>query len=165
MGCSAACKMPDEGRQMESCKEVGRRIGELAALPVAGLPAGARDHLAGCPRCAGALAAVRLRRGLLAAAADPPEPPAKFADQIVAALPASRAGRADEDLWRLGWRLVPAFATTVVLLLVLYQASPVSGPTGLVEAEALSAGERLVLEGSPPEPDAILAAVMEGGGA
>lgn len=148
---------------MASCKEVGKRIEELAALPAAELPAEVRDHLAGCPACTRSLAAARVARGLLAAAADAPEPPAGFAERVLAALPASRPGRADEDLWRLGWGLVPAFATTVVVLLVLYQGSTGSGPVGLMPAEGLSAGERLVMDASLPEPDVVLAAVMEGG--
>lgn len=149
---------------MGSCEEVAKRIEKLAALPAAELPSGIREHLAGCPACTRLLTAARVARGLLAAAADAPAPPAGFAERVVAALPASRAGRADEDLWRLGWGLVPAFAATVVLLLVLYQASAVPGPVGLVLAEGLSSGERLVLEPASPEPDAVLAAVMEGGG-
>jgi len=69
-------------------------------------------------------------------------------------------------MWRLGWGLVPVFAATVALLLILFQFqdSTVPGPIGLLPMEGLSASERIVLEASPPEPDAILTAVMEGGG-
>jgi hypothetical protein len=69
-------------------------------------------------------------------------------------------------MWRLGWGLVPAFATTVALLVILYQFqdSAVPGPIGLVSLEGLSAGERIVLEATPPEPDLVLTAVMEEGG-
>lgn len=149
---------------MKSCDEVKKRIGELAALPAVELPAGIHEHLVGCAACTRALAAARLGRGLLAAAADTPEPPAGFADRVVAALPEAGPSRSEADLWRLGWGLVPAFAATVVLLLALYQTSVVPGPVGLLPAEGLSAGERLVLEPASPEPDAVLAAVMEGGG-
>ncbi|OGB91677.1 MAG: hypothetical protein A3G35_00640 [candidate division NC10 bacterium RIFCSPLOWO2_12_FULL_66_18] len=148
---------------MKSCDEVKKRIGELAALPAVELPAGIHEHLVGCAACTRALAAARLGRGLLAAA-DGVEPPAGFADRVLGALPDRAPSRAEAELWRLGWGLVPAFAATAVLLLILYQANPTSGPIGLVPAEGLSAGERLVLEASPPEPDAVLAAVMEGGG-
>lgn len=150
---------------MGTCEEVRERIGELATLAATELPAGIRDHLAGCPACARGLAAARLGRGLLAAAADAPEPPAEFANQVLTALPESRPSRPEADLWRLGWGLVPAFAATVALLVVLYQyqAGSVSPPIGLVPLEGLSAGERLVLEVSPPEPDVVLTAVMEGG--
>ncbi len=150
---------------MGSCEEVTKRIGEFAALLAAELPAGIRDHLAGCPACARGLAAARLGRGLLAAAADAPEPPAEFSDRVLAALPEPRPSRSEADLWRLGWGLVPAFAATVALLVVLhqYQAGAVSPPIGLVPLEGLSTGERLVLEASPPEPDVVLTAVMEGG--
>jgi predicted anti-sigma-YlaC factor YlaD len=147
---------------MESCNEVIQRIGELAAVPVAEIPARVGEHLQGCPACTRALAAARLARGLLAAAAVAPEPPAEFADRVLAALPAPRLGRPDTDLWRLGWGLVPAFAAMAALLLILYLGSAVPGPAGVVPVEGLSSGERLVLEASPAEPDAILAAVMEG---
>ncbi len=148
---------------MESCNEVIRRIGELAAVPVAEIPARVGEHLQGCPACTRALAAARLARGLLAAAAVAPEPPAEFADRVLAALPGPTSLRPDTDLWRLGWGLVPAFAAMAVLLLILYQGSVASGPNGLIPVEGLSSGERLVLETSPAEPDVILAAVMEGG--
>lgn len=150
---------------MRSCAGVRARIGELAALPAAELPAGIRDHLAGCPACTRELAAARLHRGLLAAAADAAGPPAGFADRVLAAVPETRPSRPEADLWRLGWGLVPAFAATVALLVVLYQYEPgaVSPPMGLVSLEGLSTGERLVLDASPPEPDAVLTAVMEGG--
>lgn len=150
---------------MGSCDEVTRRIGELAALRAPGLPAGVRDHLAGCRDCARTLEAARLSRGLLAAAADAPEPPADFVDRVLAGLPEPRPARSEGELWRLGWGLVPAFAATVALLAFLYdyQAGALLPPVGLVPLEGLSAGERLVLEAPPPEPDAVLTAVMEGG--
>lgn len=150
---------------MTACNEVRQRIGALAALPAAGLPAGIRDHMAGCPACARELRAARLGRGLLQAAADAPEPPADFTEGVLAALAGRSVPRPEADLWRVGWGLVPAFAAMVALLAILYdlQAGPVPPPAGLVPLEGLSAGERLVLDASPPEPDAILTAVMEGG--
>jgi anti-sigma factor RsiW len=151
---------------MKSCAEVEKRIAEVAALRATEVPAEIREHLAGCPACARALAAARLSRGLLAVAADAPEPPAEFADRILAALPETRPSRPETEMWRLGWGLVPAFAATVALLVILYQFqnSALPGPIGLVSVEELSAGERLVLEAMPPEPDLVLTAVMEGGG-
>ena len=150
---------------MDTCDEVRKRIGGLAGSPPAEVSAGVREHLAGCPSCARMLAVARLARGLVATAAEGPEPPAGFAEGVLGALPPGRMpARTDSDLWRFGWRLVPAFAATAALVLVLYQASDVWGPTGLVPAESLSAGERLVLGASPPEPDLVLAAVVEGGG-
>ena len=70
-------------------------------------------------------------------------------------------------MWRLGWGLVPAFAATAVLLMILYQFEPSSSPSpaGLISLEGLSASESIVLEAEPAEPDQILTAVMEGGGA
>jgi anti-sigma factor RsiW len=75
---------------MRSCEGVERRLGEMAALPAAELPAGIQEHLAGCPACARALASARLSRGLLAAAADAVEPPAQFVDRVLAAVPTTR---------------------------------------------------------------------------
>jgi len=151
---------------MRSCGEVEKRIAELAALRATGVPAEIREHLAGCPACTRALAATRLSRGLLAAVADAPEPPAEFADRVLATLPETRPSRPETELWRLGWGLVPAFAATVALLMILYQFqdSTLPGPIGLVSVEELSAGERIVLEATPPESDLVLTAVMEGGG-
>jgi predicted anti-sigma-YlaC factor YlaD len=151
---------------MRSCGEVEKRIAELAALRPTEVPAEIREHLAGCPACRRALAAARLGRGLLAAAADAPEPPAEFADRVLAALPGTRPSRPETEMWRLGWGLVPAFAATVAVLVILYQFQngALPGPIGLVSMEELSAGERIVLEAAPPEPDLVLTAVMEGGG-
>jgi anti-sigma factor RsiW len=151
---------------MKACEEVEKRITELAALRVTEMPAEIREHLAGCPACTRALAAARLGRGLLAAAADAPAPPAGFADRVLAALPATRPSRPETEMWRLGWGLVPAFAATVAVLVILFQfqASAIPGPIGLVPLEGLSTSERLVLDASPPEPDLVLTAVMEGGG-
>jgi hypothetical protein len=68
------------------------------------------------------------------------------------------------DLWRPAWGLVPAFTAAVIMLLVLYQTSSVSGPTGFFATDSLSAGEYLVLGTDAPETDAVLAAVLEGNG-
>jgi len=151
---------------MRPCGEVEKRITELAAVPATEMPAGIREHLAGCPACARALGAARLGRGLLAAAADAPEPPAGFADRVLAALPETRPSRPEAEMWRLGWGLMPAFAATALLLMILYQyqAGDAPGPVGLVPLEGLSAGEQLVLEAASAEPDAVLTAVLEGGG-
>ncbi len=148
---------------MAQCRDIQERINELTSLPAAEQPVGIREHLAGCQACASAVAAARVERGLLAAVSDGPEPPADFADRVMASLPGPRVGRAEEDLWGLGWRLVPTFAATLALTLFLYQASPGPAPTGLVPAEGLSSSEELALGASPPEPDLVLEAVMEGG--
>ena len=149
---------------MRPCKEVEKRITELTTVPATQLPAGILEHLAGCSACERALAAARLSRGLFAAATDGPEPPTGFAEHVLAALAARRASRPETEMWSLGWGLVPAFAATVAVLLILleFQPTTVSGPIGLLPTEGLSAGERLVLEASPPETDAVLTAVLEG---
>jgi hypothetical protein len=149
---------------------------ELAALHAAAMPAWAVDHLASCPTCTHGLMQARLTRGLLATASEGQEPPADFGQRVLAALPASHPARvADPELWRLSWRLIPAFAATAAMLLILFQfeaglgsrsvgvapgLTPVLAP-GLVPVEALSACEDLVLGGAAPDPDLVLAAVME----
>ena len=151
---------------MRLCKEVEKRIPELTAVPATQLPAGILEHLAGCSACERALSAARLSRGLLAAATDAPEPPAGFANHVMALLAARGLSRPETEMWRRGWGLVPVFAATVAVLLVLieFQPTAVSGPIGLLPTEGLSAGERIVLEASPSEPDAVLTAVLEGSG-
>jgi hypothetical protein len=151
---------------MGSCEEVRTQVAELTACPTTKIPAGLAEHLAGCPACARTLAAARLTRGLLAAAAEAPEPPAEFATRVMAAVPGARPSRPEAEMWRLGWGLMPAFGAAVALLVILYQyqASPISPSFGLVPMEGLSAGEQLVLESSPPEQDVVLTAVMEGSG-
>jgi hypothetical protein len=148
---------------MESCKPIRRSLTDVAALPADRLPPSVRDHLTRCSGCARALAAVRLARGLLSIVAVTPEPPDEFARRVLAALPARPARRPTEPgLWRTAWGLVPAFAATAAGLFLLLQAStsPVAG--GLVPTANLSVSERLVLDERPPDPDSVLAAVMEG---
>jgi hypothetical protein len=159
---------------MTACEDLGRQLNELAALDLAAMPAWAVEHLASCPTCTHGLRQARLARGLLAIASEGPEPPADFAERVLAALPASHPARVtDPDLWRLGWRLVPAFAATAAMLLILFQfeaglgtmsvgVAPGPAPS-LVPVETLSASEDLVLGGaaSDPDLDLVLAAVME----
>jgi hypothetical protein len=156
---------------MAACEDLGKRINELATLEATAIPAWAMDHLATCPSCTRMLLRNRVARGLLATASEEQEPPADFARRVLAALPASPPGRvADPELWRLSWRLVPAFAATAALALALFEFEARVGPTpsgptaGLIPVEAFSASERLVLEGAQPELDLVLAAVMEGDG-
>ena len=150
---------------MKSCEPIRRNVTDLAAVPPGQLPPWVREHLTSCSHCLRILESARLSRGLVAAAADGPEPPADFAERVLAALPARPAPRrADEDLWRPAWGLVPAFAATAAALLILFQAAAAPVSPGLVPAEGLSSGERLVLAAGPPDPDLVLAAVMEGGG-
>lgn len=154
---------------MRSCEDVGKQMDELVALDAAAMPSWALDHLAGCPTCTRLLMSARLARGLLASAKDGAEPPADFAQRVLAALPATRlTGATDPELWRLAWRLVPAFAATAAVLLILFQFEGGVGSVsvglvpGLAPEEGLSASERLVLGATPPDLDLVLAAVMEG---
>lgn len=151
---------------MRACRRINQDITELAGVPPEELSPWVREHLVGCPACTRALEAARLTRGLMAATASGSEPPADFARRVAAAVPAGPPPFPAEasDLWRPAWGLVPAFAATAAALLILFQASGAPGPGGLVPVEGLSAGERLVLEARPPDPDLILAAVMEAGG-
>lgn len=158
---------------MGPCEDVGKRVDELAVLDAAAMPSWAVDHLGGCPTCTRLLMRARLARGLLASAKDGPEPPRDFARRVLAALPATRVtGATDPELWRLAWRLVPAFAATAAMLLILFQfeggvgsvsvgLAPSLAP-GLVSEEGFSASERLVLGATTPDLDLVLAAVMEG---
>ena len=154
---------------MGSCEDVGKRMDELAMLDAAAMPSWTKDHLASCPTCTRLLIGARLARGLLASAKDGPEPPADFSQRVLAALPATRlTGATDPELWRLAWRLVPAFAATAAILLILFQfeggvgSVSVSLAPGLVPEEGLSVSERLVLGAAPPDLELVLAAVMEG---
>jgi hypothetical protein len=159
----SSVREPGEDLQMKSCKPIRRSLTDVAALPADRLPPSVRDHLTRCSDCARALAAARLARGLVSVVTAAPEPPQEFARRVLAALPARPARRPTEQgLWRTAWGLVPAFAATAAGLFVLFQASasPVAG--GLVPTANLSVGERLVLEERPPDPDSVLAAVMEG---
>lgn len=160
---------------MTACEDLGKRMDELGALDAAAMPAWAVDHLASCPTCTHGLMQTRLARGLLATTSEGQEPPADFARRVLAALPASHPARvADPELWRLGWKLVPAFAATAAMLLMLFQfeaglgsisvgVTPGLAP-GLVPVDTLSASEDLVLGGAAPDPDLVLAAVMERNG-
>lgn len=150
---------------MGSCKLVRQHMAGLAVGPPGDLPPWVRDHLAACPSCARALESARLSRGLVAGAVEGSEPPPDFPERVLAALPAGPAPvGAEADPWRPAWGLVPAFAAMAAALLILFQSSaaPVSG--GLLPMEGLSAGERLVMATRPPDPDLVLAAVMEGDG-
>lgn len=154
---------------MGSCEDVGKQMDELAVLDATAMPSWAMEHLAGCPTCTRLLMRTRLAHGLLASAKDGPEPPADFAQRVLAALPATRlTGATDPELWRLAWRLVPAFAATAAILLILFQFDGGVGSVsvglapGLVPEEGLSASERLVLGATTPDLDVVLAAVMEG---
>ena len=150
---------------MTACDRLAPRLREVAALRPEEVPAGDREHLRTCPTCARALAGTRLARGLVAAAGAAPEPPTGFVERILAAVPLGPARQgAGPEVWRAAWGLVPAFAAAAVTLLVLFQASasPILG--GLVPTAGLGAGERLVLEALPPDPDLVLAAVLEGPG-
>ena len=154
---------------MGSCEDVGKQMDELAVLDAAAMPSWTMEHLAGCQTCTRLLMRARLTRGLLASAKDGPVPPADFAQRVLAALPATRlTGATDPELWRLAWRLVPAFAATAAILLILFQFEGGGGSLsvglapGLIPEEGLSASERLVLGATTPDLDVVLAAVMEG---
>lgn len=150
---------------MKSCRSIRKHVIGFATVPPGQLPPWLRDHLGACPACSRALEGARLSRRLVAATAEAVEPPAGFPTRVVAVLPARPpGGRAEVDLWRPAWGLVPAFAATAAALLLLFRAAPTPAPApaGLVPAAGLSAGERLVLEARSPDPDRVLAAVMEG---
>ncbi len=133
---------------MKTCADIGRRIEVLAGVRPEAMPEDVREHVAGCLACARALAAARLTRGLLAAAAEAPEPREGFAGRVMAALPAALAGRrGEEDVWGPAWGLLPAFAATAAALLLVFQ----------LQARGLP-------DPGWPDADALLASVLEEAG-
>jgi len=150
---------------MNTCRAVARDIEKLVGLQPVELPDEVRNHLGACPACERRMAAARLARGLIAAGAEGISPPQGFADRVRTALAVRKEGsRADVDVWRPAWGLMPAFAAAVAALFIVYQTSEIPGPTGLLSTEGLSAGEYLVLGSPGPEMDDIVTAVFEGGG-
>jgi len=150
---------------MNTCKAVRRDMEKLVGLRPTDMPEGARNHVAECATCSRRLAAARLAHGLIAAGAEAISPPHGFADRVRTALAVRKEGsRADVDVWRPAWGLMPVFAAAVAALFIVYQTSEIPGPTGLLSTEGLSAGEYLVLGSPGPEMDDIVAAVFEGGG-
>lgn len=148
---------------MRTCSAVTRRAEDLAAVHPAALPPEIREHLTGCPRCRRKLGAARLSRRLLDAVASEIEPRANFPERVVAAAQMARARtRAEEEWWRLGWRVVPAFGMLAATLFFVYQISVPPIMDGLFDTNDLSSVERLVLEGSSGGGDMILQAVLEG---
>lgn len=147
---------------MGACKPIRRTLRDIAALPPDRLPSSVRDHLTSCADCARALAAARLARGFVSVVTATPEPPDEFARRVLAALPPHPARRpAEPAVWRPAWGLVPVFAATAAALLILFQVSAPPVAAELIPTANLSLGERLVLEERPPDPDLVLAAVME----
>lgn len=150
---------------MNTCKVVTRDMETLVGLRPADLPEDVRGHLAACPACDRRLAAARLARGLIAAGTETIAPPSGFADRVRTAVATRKVGsRADADLWRPAWGLMPAFAAAVAALFIVYQTGEIPGPTGFLSSETLSVGEYLVLDSPGPEMDDIVTAVLEGGG-
>ncbi len=147
---------------MSACRDMQERLRQLAALSSDELPQDAQEHLAACPVCRRELAAARLTRHLMTAAAEGMEPPPGFPERVAAAI-AREAQRvpAEAEEWRLGWGLVPVFAAMTLALFMMVQNSTVPAPSGLVNTEGLSTSEQLVLEQSSARPDLILTAVME----
>jgi hypothetical protein len=150
---------------MNTCEAVTRGMEKLVGLRPADMPEAVRNHVAACPACGRRLAAARLVRGLIVVGTETISPPERFADRVRTALAARKAGsRAEVDVWRPAWGLVPAFAAAVAALFIVYQTSEIPGPTGLLPTDGLSAGEYLVLGSPGPEMDDIVTAVLEGGG-
>ncbi|HYL79411.1 MAG TPA: hypothetical protein VEU07_01280 [Candidatus Acidoferrum sp.] len=146
---------------MGSCKELKRRIEELVTVRPGELPGTVRRLLAECPACFALLARERLVRGLLTAA-EGISPSPDFAEKVLAFLPRNLTPMpADTDPWRPAWGLVPAFAVTAAAVLLFFvQSSSTPGTSGFLPTEGLSTSEELVLEGSAPDLDLILAAVL-----
>ena len=149
---------------MESCEGLRKRLGELATARAEELPVAVTRHLAECSACSALLARERLVQGLVRAATEGIEPPAGFAEKVLASLqPALERSPAEADLWRPAWGLVPAFAATAAALLLLFQTSADTDTTSLLPTGALSVGESLLLESPTPGLDLILTAVLDRG--
>jgi anti-sigma factor RsiW len=148
---------------MNTCGQVNKRLPDLASRPSAQLPAAIQQHLAACPSCDRAVAATRMLQGLLAGAAEPPEPPTQFVDRLLEALPVRHLPAAvSVDPWRSAWGLVPAFAAMVIGLFLLYQANQAPTLPGVLPVDELPMSEQLVLGTVASQPDLVLAAVLEG---
>jgi hypothetical protein len=147
---------------MNTCRQVGKRMRDLAPLPAAELPAAIQRHLAECPACRRALAGIRLARGMVAAVAEAAEPPSDFADRVLRALPTGHCPVSmPPDLWRPAWSLVPIFAALVAGLVLLSPPGRDADVSGLWSTEYLSMSEHLVLGSAASSPDLVLAAVLE----
>lgn len=104
-----------------------------------------------------------MARGLVAVLADAAEPPTQFVGRVLWALPVGHLpAPVPADPWRLAWGLVPAFAAMVAGVFLIYQTTRRPDVPGLLPTDGLPASERLVLGPSAPEPDLVLAAVLEG---
>ena len=148
---------------MRTCSQVTNRAEDLAAAHAAALPPEIREHLTGCPRCRRKLAAARVSRRLLDAVASEVEPRANFPDRVVAAAQmASARTRAEEECWRLGWRVVPAFGMLAATLFFVYRMSVPSILDGVFDTNDPTSVERLVLEGSSGGGDMVLQAMLGG---
>ena len=153
------------GFEMNTCKAVTRDMEKLVGLRPTDMPEAVRNHVAACAACNRRLATARLARGLIVGGMEAISPPHGFADRVRTALAVRKEeSRADVDIWRPAWGLMPAFAAAVAALFIVYQTSEIPGPTGLLSTEGLSAGEYLVLGSPGPEMDDIVSAVFEGGG-
>jgi hypothetical protein len=150
---------------MTTCDAVVRDTGKLATLAAADLPEGIRTHLAGCARCRHRLAADRLACRLATETVQDVGPPDGFADRVRIALAGRpKTPRPEAEVWRAAWRLVPVFAAAVAALVLVYRTTEGPGTNGFPGMEGLSAGEYLVLGSGGTEMDAVLTAVLEGGG-
>jgi hypothetical protein len=152
-----------EGYEMNTCRAVGRDLAKLAALRPSHLPEWVRDHVADCRACGRQLVAARLAHGLVTAKAEPVLPPQGFADRVRTSLAArSTTPRAEPDVWRSAWGLLPTFAAAVTALVIVYQTSEIPGPASVFVTEGLTAGEQLLFDPSGPDVDEVLTAVLEG---
>lgn len=99
----------------------------------------------------------------MAVLAEAPEPPPEFADRVLGLIPVGHpAAPGTPDPWRFAWGLVPAFAAMVVGLFLVYQTSLDPNVSGLLPIDDLSSSEHLVFGTAAPQPDLVLAAVLEG---
>ena len=147
---------------MRLCRQIGRRIHGLASSRLTQMPAEIAPHLTVCPTCRRTVAAIRMTRGLVAALAEAPEPPVDFPDRIMGALAMRRNPVPLLPLpWQDGWGLVPIMAILALGLFVLYQTQVDQDVHELLSADNLSVSEQLALGTVAPQPEQVLAAVLE----
>lgn len=151
---------------MSDCRSVRSTLETLAATARAAWPPGTAAHVAACEACARALAAVRLARGLVTAAASGVEAPADFARRVMSAVDAAGRKEVTADPWRPAWLLLPVFGSVAAVLLAVFLQGPAATRVprawpGLVEPRSFA--ERLVFGPEALDADLVLAAVLEQG--
>jgi hypothetical protein len=97
------------------------------------------------------------------------EPPAGFGRRVAAAIGTERRSTAEADPWRPAWALLPAFGAVAAALMIalLQDGAPPGGDAAAgwdLLGESRSPSAQLLFTTGSPEPDLVLAALLEDGG-